>query len=299
MGTDCVLAVSARPLDVTRAQAALRAGRAEIEACDRELSRFAPESDLSRLNARSGSRVEVGERLAAALRVALRAREDTAGRFDPTILPALVAAGYDRSFEQLSERAPREAEGWRPGAAIELDGTWVLVARGAAVDLGGIAKGFAAERALTAMLDAWPELPGGLADLGGDIAVLGVSPEGAWHVAIADPRRPGTTLGTLDLRDGGVATSGRDTRRFGPGRTLHHLIDPAIGAPARSGPLAVTVLAPSPPDAEAHATALAITPLAEAAAYLEARPHLGALLVPDEGEPLVLGRLRLLAEAAR
>ncbi len=104
-------------------------------------------------------------------------------------------------------------------------------------------------------------LPGGLVDLGGDLALWGETPErGPWRIAVADPRRPGTNAGVLLLRSGGVATSGRDVRRFGPGGSLHHLIDPATGEPAQPGPLAVTVVAPSAAEAEAHATALAISP---------------------------------------
>ena len=294
MGTLCEVVVTAGVLDRAKVQVALAAGRAEIEACERALSRFDPASDLSRLNAAAGEWVEVGELLATALRLALRARVESDGRFDPTILPVLRAAGYDRSFELLDQRPPREVANWGPGAEIELDtNSSARVAAGAAVDLGGIAKGFAAGRALDAMLAAWPTLPGGLADLGGDIAVWGRSPEGSWRLAIADPRRPESTLGTLDLTVGGVATSGRDTRRFGPGRTLHHLIDPRTGAPARSGPLAVTVVAPAPAEAEAHATALAITAPADAESYVAARPHLAALVVPAEGDPIPLGRLPL------
>ncbi len=294
MGTLCEVAATAGPLDGSKANRALAAGRAEIEACERALSRFDPASDLSRLNAASGDWVEAGTRLARALRLALRAREDSGGRFDPTILPVLAAAGYDRSFELLEERLPREAAGWHAGAEIELDENGrARVAVGSAVDLGGIAKGFAAGRALDAMLAGWPALPGGLADLGGDIAVWGWSPEGTWRLAIADPRRPESTLGTLELAAGGVATSGPNTRRFGPGRTFHHLIDPASGASARSGPLAVTVVAAEPAEAEAHATALAVTDPADAGTYLAARPHLAALLVPAEGDPVALGRLPL------
>ena len=132
--------------------------------------------------------------------------------------------------------------------------------RGSAVDLGGIGKGFAAERAIEAMRIVWPDLPGALVDLGGDIAVRGEPPEGGlWHLAVADPRSAGESLCTLALESGGVATSGRDCRRFGPGRSAHHLIDPATGAPARGGPLAVTVVGPDAAWAEAHATALAVT----------------------------------------
>jgi thiamine biosynthesis lipoprotein len=95
---------------------------------------------------------------------------------------------------------------------------------------------------------------------------------------------------------GGVATSGRDTRRFGPDRRLHHLIDPRTGAPAADGALTVTVVAPSATDAEAHATALAVSDVREARALLEARPWLSALLIPALGEPIAIGRLPLVRE---
>ncbi|HYA09384.1 MAG TPA: FAD:protein FMN transferase, partial [Gaiellaceae bacterium] len=224
----------------------------------------------------------------------------------PTVLPALVAAGYDRSFEQLAERPAQRAAGWRAGAAVEIEDEagLVRIEPGAAVDLGGIGKGYAASRALDAMQEAWPMLPGGLVDLGGDLALRGATPEGGpWRIRIADPRRPGGTAGVLVLGGGGIATSGRDVRRFGPGGSLHHLIDPATGAPAQAGPLTVTVVAPDAADAEAHATALGISSPADAAAHVAAHPRISALYIPHAGEPLRLGepplaRTRVLVRAA-
>ena len=97
-----------------RARRALAAAHAEVAACETALSRFDPSSDLSAgSNRDAGSWVTVDERLAEAIRLALNARIATGGRFDPTILPALVAAGYDRSFELLEERPPRPIDGWR------------------------------------------------------------------------------------------------------------------------------------------------------------------------------------------
>ena len=294
MGTTCTLAVTVRSLDDRGAEQALAAGRAEVEACEQALSRFRLSSDLSRLNAAAGDWIEVDSRLVDALAAALRAREDTGGRYDPTILPALVAAGYDRTFDELEERPARPASGWRAGADVELDPDRGLarVERGAAVDLGGIGKGWSAGRTLFAMHWAWAGLPGALVDLGGDVALAGRTPDGGpWRVAIADPRTPGATLATLAIDAGGVATSGRDRRRFGPGRSLHHLIDPATGEPAIAGPLAVTVVAPDPAEAEAHATALAVSTLGEARDHLSRFPHLGALFMPEDGEPVAIGSL--------
>lgn len=302
MGTLCAIAVTAGAGERTLARKALIAGRREVAACESALSRFDSESDLSRLNRAGGEWVIADLRLIEALAAASSARGETDGLYDPTILPVLAAAGYDRSFELLDGREAATVADWRGAGAIDVDpdAGRVRIDAGAEVDLGGIGKGFAATRALAAVRAAWPEAHGALADLGGDIEVWGAPPEGGrWRVDIADPRAAGALAGTLELSSGGVATSGRDTRRFGPGGSLHHLIDPRTAAPAADGPLAVTVVAPSATDAEAHATALAIADLADARAYVTARPGLGALLIPDAGEPIALGRLPLAQPAAR
>ena len=149
-------------------------------------------------------------------------------------------------------------------------------------------------RALAAMGAAWPAMPGSLVDLGGDVAFAGSPPDGGpWRVAVADARRPGEELCTLALDRGAVATSGRDRRRFGPGRSLHHLIDPTTGAPAAAGPLAVTVTGPDAGEAEAYATALAISSLDDSRTLLAARPELAALVIPTDDAPVEIGSLTL------
>jgi FAD:protein FMN transferase len=299
MGTDVELLVEAED-----AKRALEAAEDEFHRLEALLSRFRPDSELSRLNAERT--IEPAPDLLEVVELALLARGRTGGRFDPTVHDALVAAGYDRSFEQVAERPARRVERWRAGAAIELDETagCARLEDGAAVDLGGIGKGYAAARALAAMREAWPMLPGGLVDLGGDLALGGSTPEGgSWRIAVADPRRPGTSIGVLLVQSGGVATSGRDVRRFGPGGSLHHLIDPETGEPAEPGPLAVTVTAPDAAEAEAHATALGISAAIDAETHVAANPRISAVFVPQEGEPLLLGRpplarSRLLVRAA-
>jgi thiamine biosynthesis lipoprotein len=294
MGTACAISATARGADRLPARRALLAATAEVEACERALSRFDPTSDLSRLNRAAGEWVAIDERLERALHTALRVRTETSSRFDPTILPALVAAGYDRSFEQLDERPARPATGWRAGAAIDLAPGRARIERGAAVDLGGIGKGFSAERALAAMHGAWSALPGAIVDLGGDVATAGTPPDrGPWRIAIADPSGRRSALGTLLIDAGGVATSGRNARRFGPSRTLHHLIDPSTGAPASAGPLAVTVVARDATDAEGHATALAISSLADARAHIARHPEIAALFVDAAGGVHAIGALPL------
>jgi thiamine biosynthesis lipoprotein len=296
MGTSCrvAAAIGRHP---RAAQGAVDCALIEIARCERVMTRFDGSSDLSRANAHAGDWVRVDPILVDALTRAVTARAETGGLYDPTVLPAVVAAGYDRTFEEIAgtARAPVSLDGWRAGAGIDVDvdGARVRLAPGAAIDLGGIGKGYTATRALEAMQNAYPALPGGLVDLGGDIAVAGSAPGGPWRVAIADPRQPGRELGVLVLRGAGVATSGRDRRRFGPDLRQHHLIDPETGAPAGPGPLTVTAVAPDATLAETSATALAILPVADARGYVERRPWLSALLVPHEGRVERLGRLPL------
>jgi thiamine biosynthesis lipoprotein len=255
MGTECALIVTAHPRERPKARLALAAAWNEIRTCERILSRFDSRSQLSELNRDAGMWLQVDERLFDALANAVRLRAKTDGRYDPTILPALIAQGYDRSFELLEPGPPRASD-WSAGAAIDLDpiGRRARIERGAAIDLGGIGKGFAATRALETMRKVWPSLTGALVDLGGDIAVEGLPPEhGQWLISVESPWSPGKSLGTIRLAAGGVATSGPARRRFGLAGA-HHLIDPASGGPAEHGPLSVTVVARRPVDADAHAT---------------------------------------------
>ena len=293
IGTTCAAAVTARPRDARHAQRALEAARAEVDACEEALSRFLPASDLSRLNAAGGAWSRVDVRLLEALRLSLRAREDTRGRFDPTILPALVAAGYDRSFEQLAERPARRVERWRAGAAIELDETAgrARLEAGAAVDLGGIGKGYAAARALSADEGRLAVVARRARRPRRRPRALGHD-AGGWAVADCrgrppprrnDHRRPAPPRG-------GRRDVGSRRPPFRAGGSLHHLIDPSTGEPAEPGPLAVTVLAPDAAEAEAHATALGISTAVDAAAHVAAHPRISAVFVPHDGEPLLLGR---------
>ena len=298
MGTECSMAVTAPIWAGARARLALEAALAEVAAQELALSRFDPASDLMKLNEDAGDWQPAGDRLYTAVEAAVRARAATGGRYDPTVLPAVIAAGYDTTYTELRRRPVQAPRGWCAAGHIDLDPVErrIRLAEGTSIDLGGIGKGLSATAAVNAMRRSWPEMPGGLVDLGGDIAVTGSAPDrGPWRIDIADPRDHDRRLGTLALASGGVATSGRDRRRLGLRGEGHHLIDPATGRPAAPGPLSVTVVAPSAGEAEAHATALAIMPLDQGAAYLAGRPRLSAIVVPATRPPFTIGRPPLLA----
>jgi thiamine biosynthesis lipoprotein len=253
MGTDIELLVDAEAAD-----RALAAAAAEFERLEALLSRFRETSELTRLND-SGS-IDASPDLQRIVELALDARTRTGGRFDPTVHDAVVSAGYDRTF---SEVVPDAAE--RAGPAVPargdvyVDGGRIMLGDGVRIDLGGIGKGYAAERAAEVLATAGPCL----VNAGGDIATRG----GVWPVGV----ETATATITLELSGGALATSGRDRRTWRrAGRTLHHVIDPRTGAPAETDVLRVTVVAPDAVEAEVAATSFFLAGAKRAAAEADA-----------------------------
>ena len=219
---------------------------------------------------------------------AVRAWRSTGGLYDPTVLPAVVAAGYDRDFDAVATAGagpPVDAPpAPSPGcAAIALDTRVraITLPSGVAVDLGGIGKGYAADLVALELVDAGAR--GALVNLGGDLRVLGVAPEPyGWVIEVDDPLDTGDT-GMLALREGAVATSTRLRRTWvRDGRSLHHLIDPRTGLPAATGLASVTVVAGEAWRAEVLAKAAFIAGPVDGGAVITDAGATG-LLVNDDG----------------
>lgn len=282
MGTSMEILLEAP--DTPRARAALAAGRREIARLEALLSRFRPDSELSRLNARRRGRV--GPDLVRVLGTALDLRRRTGGRFDPTVGRAVAAAGYDRDFAAVRDD-PRPAGPAAPaGGVVVLDrpGGWVMLGPGIDIDLGAIAKGDAADRACALVAGAGPCL----VNAGGDIVVSGPWADGPWPVAIAT--QDGELV--LDLARGALATSGVDRRRWTrAGRTVHHAIDPRTGASAPTDLVRATAVASTGAEADAIATALLVAGR-EGARRLADAWSVPAALVGAGGATTLAGGLR-------
>ncbi len=287
------------------------------------LSRFRQDSELNWLNRSAGRPVKVSPVLWEVTHRALRAARESDGLVVPTLLNALEAAGYDRSFEAL-KRGPltlsmadpepdgglwhrgherlSEAPADRGGAAmsavkcedwraIQCDRHTrsITLPRGLRLDFGGIAKGWAADQAARRLGVHQPAL----VDAGGDIAVSGPRADGeAWPIGVADPLAPDTQFELLRLCSGGVATSGRDYRRWQHnGAWQHHIIDPRTGYPAQTDVLSATVVAPTAVMAEVAAKVVLILGSRDGLAWLEERPALAGLLILDDGRVLYSRRL--------
>jgi FAD:protein FMN transferase len=281
MGTEVEIILDAEP--GPEAVLALADAELEFERLEQIFSRFRPDSELSRLNEEGG--IDASEELLDVVAASVEARRRTGGRFDPTVHDALVAAGYDRSFELLDGTQACPEPPARPvGGLVDVQGGRIELAPDVRLDLGGIAKGYAADRvaARCAPLGAC------LVNAGGDIATAGGEPDRCWPVGVETPDGPLT----LALGQGGLATSGADRRRWKTALgDAHHLIDPATGRPAESDLLRVTVVAESAVEAEVAAKALFLAGDEQAALEADAA-SIPAVLVTQAGRTRLVGGLR-------
>lgn len=282
---------------------AVAAAEAVLRHHHRTLTRFDPASELSRLNRDPAPARVVSDLTARAVAAALWAAERSGGLVDPTLLGALEHAGYARSrsgavpasLVEALRAAPRRspaagsrAASWR---TVSLSGRELRRPPGVRLDLGGTAKGLAADRA-AALLAGQATFA---VDAGGDIVIGGRSAS-ARLVSVAHPLGAEHAL-EFELVAGAVATSGLGTRVW---RTetgfAHHLIDPATGRPAWTGVIQATALASSGVEAEMLAKTALLSGPELGLAVLEPA---GGVLVLDDGEVVRAGKLReVAAEAA-
>ncbi|MCO5185637.1 MAG: FAD:protein FMN transferase [Anaerolineae bacterium] len=266
---------------------------------EKRFSRFLPDSELTQLNQRSTDEVAISAEMSAMLSRALQLAEATDGLFDPTILPALEAAGYTRSFELLdAASAPPHTLHSFNYRAIEMDRSRcaVRLPGGLRIDLGGIAKGYTAQQ----VVDWLSRFGPCLLDAGGDL-VAGDAPSGSpgWPVGISAPWQGDDeqdNLLRLWLSNATLATSGVDYRQWQrDGRQMHHIIDPTTGDSAETDLLTASVIAADASTAEAWATA-ALVAGRDRAAHILTRHNLKAALIDRDHSAVLTPALQPLVE---
>jgi thiamine biosynthesis lipoprotein len=237
MGSDAHLVVVGGPADL------LDEAQRRIEQLERRWSRFIASSEVCDLNRRAGRAVTVSADTALLVGRALEAWRLTGGGFDPTVLGAVLRAGYDVSFDDISAANARRGSSLIIGCSdIEIDGDSVRLPPGAGFDPGGIGKGLAADILMDELLAAGAE--GACVNLGGDLRVAGCNPhDQAWTIAIEHPSMV-EPIAMIGLHTGAVATSTTLRRRWNvDGQMRHHLIDPTTGESSRSDLEMTTVIA--------------------------------------------------------
>ncbi len=256
------------------------------------LSRFRPDSELNTLNnaAGSGNFIAVSPILWDVLTHALQAHAESSGLVTPAILNELENAGYDRDFDQLAAMAEHTSQDFLPDSTpldeIEMDAQTraIRLPSGLRLDFGGVAKGWAAHQAAARLAPLGPAL----VNAGGDIAISAPPLTSEfWPVGIDNPLLPGDSLATLKVAAGGVATSGRDHRRWQKnGRWQHHIIDPRRGLPAETDLLSATIIAPSAVTAETAAKVVMILGSQSGLDWLEQHPHISGLMIHENGQTI-------------
>lgn len=219
-------------------------------------TRFDPTSPLMRANSDSNRWHSLPSIATDLIKTAYEAYQLTHGVFDPRILGDLLRNGYDNNLHfdstnalknEILSHSPKSTESttrkfsdWHP----EFKASEVLLGE-LPIDLGGIGKGFAVQRAMEILQDC---ADGVLINAGGDIAAEGFSEDGeVWRIGIENPWNPeGDSLLVVELADASIATSSIRLRSWlQNGRLTHHLIDPTTGSPGGFGLMAVSTVAPS------------------------------------------------------
>jgi thiamine biosynthesis lipoprotein len=234
--------------------------KALMDRVDKAASRFRSDSELSIVNHRAGALVPVSRLLVELVDVSLVAAQVSGGAVDPTVGPAVIAAGYDADIETVRRRFPEPPAdsglvvGWRE---VRLNRKLALlgVPEGSALDLGASAKAWTADRAANVLSRRYGCAV--LVEIGGDLRAAGV-PTKPWVITVAE--RAGDPGVLVTLSHGGLTTSTRTVRRWQtPTGYAHHVIDPRTGSPADGKYRTASVWAPTAVRANTFSTALVAT----------------------------------------
>lgn len=269
------------------AQDAVAAASEEINRLDRLLSVSSADSDI--LAANSAPSAEISEETAYLIRRSLELSRQTGGAFDITVQPLMELWGFRSGELHIpNDSELSEALSVCGSDKLSLDGTTLSHGEGVRVDLGGIAKGYAADR-LREVLSGY-EITSAIVSLGGNILCVGSSPDGKpWRVAIASPSGDGN-LGVLSVSNCAVVTSGGYQRYFygEDGTRYHHILNPADGKPARSGAASVTIVSADGALADGLSTALFVMGLEASADFWRAHSdEFGFVYVNEDGRVYV------------
>lgn len=256
-------------------------------------SRFIASSDISVMAQARGSATQVADETITLVEQLVNAYVATDGLFDPTVMPALIAAGYSKSRVDDLDSVAATAEFVGSVSDIKIDprANEITLPIGMSLDAGGLGKGLAADIVTRDLLDM--SVQGASLSVGGDVALAGTPDDGEnWVINIGAPHDYAQVIATVRTRGGGVATSTLAARTWEvDGEHRHHVIDPRTRKPVAIAPgsaLQATVIAGSAAWAEAFATALTVCD-PDTAVGLVARHNLAAMLVLHDGSVRELG----------
>lgn len=254
----------------------------KISELDSLLDTTNSESDISRLNAEKTASVnsETAELLERSVSLCQRLE----GYFDITVYPAVLEWGFTRDeYRVPDEKRLKELSAVIDYRSISRDGDAYTLSGSAMIDLGAVAKGYAADECLDILRQS--EAQGAVLNLGGTIGLYGKKPDGSmFRVGVADPKNPAGYFGYLELSGGVISTSGGYERYFvaDDGTTYIHILDPETARPVDNGIQSVTVVCDSGTNADALSTALFVMGLDKAVRYRSDNGGFDFIILKDD-----------------
>ncbi|ROR27305.1 thiamine biosynthesis lipoprotein [Mobilisporobacter senegalensis] len=270
------------------AKRALKAAAKEALRLEKLLSRFIPESDISRINRSAGLNWEqISDDTLEVLSQAGKLSNYSKGLLDITIAPLvdLWRAGKD-TLEIPDDLRIKQLLPLVDHKGLELNfhgKAAILHKTGQAIDLGGIGKGYAGDKLLK--LYKKYDISSAFVNIGGNVLTLGRKPDGSkWQVGISHPREENHLIGTVEAADKAVVTSGDYQRYFkdSQGKRQHHILDPSTGYPAESGLVSVTIVSDSSTAADGLSTVLFVAGKEQGIELLKNVPNTEAIFIDTD-----------------
>lgn len=269
-----------------RPRLALLAVKGEVTRLERLLSRFNKGSEISGINRLAGlGRIKLSRETYALLSKAQEISKLSGGAFDITVGPLIKLWDYKHSKSVPEEAAILKALSMVGFLNLMLDEnslTAWLLKPGQMIDLGGVGKGYASDRAMDIFRSRG--ITSAFTNIGGNVSTLGKKPDGSmWQVGIRHPRQEDQLIGAVGVSGQSVVTSGDYERYFTDEKGIrrHHLLDPMTGYPAETGLLSVTVVHESAMMADALSTAIFVSGMEKGLKLLEKIPPAQAVLVDE------------------
>ena len=277
----------------SKSESAVKAAQNEISRLDKLLSVQNENSEIFKLN--QSKEMTVSE---DTLTLITRSKEIytlTGGAFDISCEPLIREWGFYSGLENKvpSQKAIENALEGVGAEHIDIENNTVTLGSNTSLDLGGIAKGYASQKAAEILKDNG--VTSALMSLGGNVRAVGSKPDGeSWSVAVTDPDDNSKSIGTLKISDKAVVTSGGYQRYFEEnGQTYHHIIDTKTGYPADSGLKSVTIVSDDDALADALSTTLFVMGLEKSGKFYSENSSLfGAVFITDKGEIYVTDNLK-------
>jgi len=292
---DTVVEIKVYHRSKAEAEEAINSSMEEMRRVEQKMSYFLPGSEVSRINKeallekRKGSLlaegwIPVSDELFSLLKESVLLSELTKGCFDVTIYPLWKIW----KFEGENLEVPDEKEIEKELQLIDYkniiieNGKIKFVKRGMGIDLGGIAKGYAVDAAVSVLKKK--NITSAMVNAGGDMYVLGRKQGKPWRIGIRHPRREGEILGTIKVEDKAIVTSGDYERFFfSEGKKYHHIINPKTGYPADECQ-SVTIVAKEATFADGLATGIFVLGPQEGMALIENLEGVEGVIVSKEGD---------------